>query len=63
MLISGLDWPVILPFISALVGLLVGWRVFLRRDLRNPGRRCRMPATSPGPAGSGLPFEAARKGL
>ena len=36
MLISGLDWPVILPFITALVGLLIGWQVFLRRDLQNP---------------------------
>jgi ABC-2 type transport system permease protein len=36
MLISGLDWSVILPFITALIGLLVGWQVFLRRDLRNP---------------------------
>jgi ABC-2 type transport system permease protein len=36
MLISGLTWSVALPFITALVGLLIGWQLFLRRDLQNP---------------------------
>jgi ABC-2 type transport system permease protein len=36
MLINGLDWEVSLPFITALVGLLLGWIVFLHRDLQNP---------------------------
>lgn len=36
MLIEGLDWEVVLPFITALVGLLLGWIVFARRDLQNP---------------------------
>ena len=36
MLINGLDWDVLLPFgLAALCGL-VGWQVFLRRDLQNP---------------------------
>jgi hypothetical protein len=25
-----------LPFALAVIGLLVGWRLFLRRDLQNP---------------------------
>ena len=36
MLINGLAWEVILPFAAALIGFLVGWLVFLRRDLQNP---------------------------
>jgi ABC-2 type transport system permease protein len=36
MLINGLDWEVVLPLITAFVGLLLGWVVFLRRDLQNP---------------------------
>jgi ABC-2 type transport system permease protein len=36
MLINGLDWDVLLPFGLALVCLVVGWQVFLRRDLQNP---------------------------
>jgi ABC-2 type transport system permease protein len=36
MLISGLDWAVILPFITAAIGLIIGWQTFLRRDLQNP---------------------------
>lgn len=36
MLINGLDWEVVLPFITAFVGLLLGWIVFVRRDLQNP---------------------------
>jgi putative exporter of polyketide antibiotics len=34
MLVNGLDWPVLLPFGTAIVGLLVGWQVFIRRDLK-----------------------------
>lgn len=33
MLVNGLDWPVLLPFGTAIVGLVVGWQVFIRRDL------------------------------
>lgn len=36
MLINGLAWEVILPFAAALIGFLVGWLIFLRRDLQNP---------------------------
>jgi ABC-2 type transport system permease protein len=36
MLLHGLTWNVALPFITALVGLVVGWFTFVRRDLRNP---------------------------
>ena len=36
MSIFGLTWSVALPFIAAMVGLLVGWLAFLRRDLQNP---------------------------
>jgi putative exporter of polyketide antibiotics len=36
MLINGLDWDVLLPFGLAAVCALVGWQVFLRRDLQNP---------------------------
>jgi ABC-2 type transport system permease protein len=36
MLIYGLEWEVLLPFITATVGLLAGWFFFLRRDLQNP---------------------------
>jgi ABC-2 type transport system permease protein len=36
MLVNGLDWDVLLPFALAVIGLLVGWRLFLRRDLQNP---------------------------
>ena len=35
MLINGLTWDVLLPFALALIGLLVGWWSFLRRDLQN----------------------------
>jgi hypothetical protein len=34
MLVNGLDWPVLLPFGTVIVGLLVGWQVFIRRDLK-----------------------------
>lgn len=34
MLIHGLDWEVVLPFVTAAIGLLAGWAVFLRRDLQ-----------------------------
>ena len=34
MLINGLDWDVALPFVTALVCLVVGWMVFVRRDIR-----------------------------
>jgi ABC-2 type transport system permease protein len=34
MLINGLNWPVLLPFGTMVVGLLVGWQVFLHRDLK-----------------------------
>jgi ABC-2 type transport system permease protein len=34
MLVNGLDWPVLLPFGTAVVSLLVGWQVFVRRDLK-----------------------------
>lgn len=36
MLINGLTWDVLLPFGLATVCLVVGWQVFLRRDLQNP---------------------------
>ena len=36
MLINGLDWDVVLPFALAAVCLVVGWQVFVRRDLQNP---------------------------
>jgi ABC-2 type transport system permease protein len=36
MLINGLTWNVLLPFLTATVSLLVGWWAFLRRDLQNP---------------------------
>jgi ABC-2 type transport system permease protein len=36
MLVKGLTWNVVLPCITATVGLLVGWWAFLRRDLRSP---------------------------
>ena len=36
MLVKGLTWNVALPFVTALVGLAVGWWGFLRRDLQNP---------------------------
>lgn len=36
MLINGLAWEVILPFAAALIGFLIGWLIFLRRDLQNP---------------------------
>jgi ABC-2 type transport system permease protein len=36
MLINGLTWNVVLPFLTATVSLLVGWWTFLRRDLQNP---------------------------
>ena len=35
MLINGLSWEVLIPFGTATVSLLVGWWVFLHRDLRN----------------------------
>ena len=35
MLINGLSWDVLFPFGMAVVGLLVGWFAFLRRDLQN----------------------------
>ncbi len=34
MLINGLTWDVALPFITAVLGLLIGWQAFLRRDLQ-----------------------------
>jgi len=34
MLINGLTWPVLLPFGTMVVSLLVGWQVFLHRDLK-----------------------------
>lgn len=34
MLINGLSSAVLLPFATATVGLIVGWQVFLHRDLR-----------------------------
>jgi ABC-2 type transport system permease protein len=36
MLIKGLTPNVILPFIEAALSLLIGWWIFLRRDLQNP---------------------------
>jgi ABC-2 type transport system permease protein len=36
MLIFGLDWDVLLPFGCAIIGFLIGWLAFLRRDLQNP---------------------------
>jgi ABC-2 type transport system permease protein len=36
MLVKGLTWNVLWPFLTATVGLLLGWWVFLRRDLRSP---------------------------
>lgn len=36
MLINGLDWDVLLPFGLAVIGLLVGWQAFTRRDLQPP---------------------------
>jgi ABC-2 type transport system permease protein len=36
MLIDGLDWDVLLPFALAGISFLVGWQIFLRRDLQNP---------------------------
>jgi ABC-2 type transport system permease protein len=36
MLINGLTWNVVLPFLTATVSLLVGWWAFLRRDLQSP---------------------------
>ena len=36
MSIFGLTWNVVLPFVAAVIGFLVGWLVFLRRDLQNP---------------------------
>lgn len=36
MSIFGLTWNVVLPFIAAAIGLVVGWLAFLRRDLQNP---------------------------
>jgi ABC-2 type transport system permease protein len=36
MLIEGLTWNVLLPFVTATVGLLIGWWAFVHRDLRNP---------------------------
>jgi ABC-2 type transport system permease protein len=35
MLIDGLTWSVLLPFVTATVSLLVGWWAFRRRDLRS----------------------------
>jgi len=35
MLINGLSWAVVLPFVTAVVGFLVGWIVFTRRDLQS----------------------------
>jgi ABC-2 type transport system permease protein len=34
MLIDGLAWPVLLPFVTMIVCLVVGWQVFIRRDLK-----------------------------
>jgi putative exporter of polyketide antibiotics len=34
MLINGLDWEVLLPFGTMILSLLVGWQVFVRRDLK-----------------------------
>jgi ABC-2 type transport system permease protein len=36
MSIFGLTWNVVLPFIAAAIGFVVGWLAFLRRDLQNP---------------------------
>jgi hypothetical protein len=36
MLVKGLTWNGLWPFLTATVGLLLGWWVFLRRDLRSP---------------------------
>jgi ABC-2 type transport system permease protein len=36
MSIFGLTWDVVLPFIAAAIGFLVGWLAFLRRDLQSP---------------------------
>ena len=36
MLINGLDWDVLLPFGLAVIGLLIGWQAFTRRDLQPP---------------------------
>jgi len=36
MLINGIDWDVLLPFGLAIIGLLVGWQAFNRRDLQPP---------------------------
>jgi ABC-2 type transport system permease protein len=35
MLINGLEWAVALPFALAAVCLIVGWQVFMRRDLQS----------------------------
>jgi ABC-2 type transport system permease protein len=34
MLVKGLTWNVVLPFITAIVGLVVGWVTFVHRDLQ-----------------------------
>ena len=36
MLINGLAPEVLLPFVTATVGFVAGWVLFLRRDLQNP---------------------------
>jgi ABC-2 type transport system permease protein len=36
MAVYGLTWNVVLPFAGALIGFLIGWWAFLRRDLQNP---------------------------
>ena len=36
MAVYGLTWNVVLPFAGAVVGFLIGWWAFLRRDLQNP---------------------------
>jgi ABC-2 type transport system permease protein len=36
MLINGLGWDVLLPFGLAVIGLVVGWQGFTRRDLQPP---------------------------
>jgi ABC-2 type transport system permease protein len=36
MLINGLTWNVVLPFLTGTASLLLGWWAFLRRDLQNP---------------------------
>jgi ABC-2 type transport system permease protein len=36
MLLNGLTWNVLLPFVTATVSLIIGWWAFVNRDLQNP---------------------------